>query len=427
MLNKNDLITGQISRLAFGGNGILRHENFVIFVPFTAPEDFLSCKIKEINKNYASGEIVEIIKPSTKRLEPLCPYFGSCGGCQLQHIAYKEQLVHKREVVEDALKKIAQLNHIDVRPVEPAKEQWSYRRHITLNLRPSLQGYEVGYVAADNYSLLCVEQCPIFTSKDNPIFKQIKEIARSLESGKENARVVIMKADYERFILLFHFKELPRNFDAVFSHSVSRPFLQGVIASSLRKVKSYGDVTITLPILDLNIASSPHAFVQNHPEQSLKIYDAIKNLAQAADARKALDLYCGIGITTLLMGRAGMPCLGIENNKEAIRLAAENAKINKIHNVRFIHGKVEDSLNSTQNVDFILANPPRTGMNEEVLQKLLKIAPENIVYVSCMPATLARDLKLLCQKYDILICQPYDMFPQTAHVEIFVHLTKKIK
>ena len=163
----DDLLTGTVSNIAFGGEGIIRNEGLVTFIPYAAIGDQLSYRIKEQKKNFAKGEIVNILQPSPQRTEPLCPYYGICGGCQLQHVNYDAQLEYKRQWVEDALKRQAGFTNITVPAVTPTEQQWTYRRRISLTLKADFNHYLVGYINIDHTTLVEVDQCPIFLAKED--------------------------------------------------------------------------------------------------------------------------------------------------------------------------------------------------------------------------------------------------------------------
>ena len=417
MLQPHDIITGDIESLAFGGEGILRHEGFVIFVPFAAPGDRIKCRIQRVKKNYAFAEIVEIVQKSPQRVEPRCPYFGRCGGCQLQHISYEGQLEQKRIWVEDALLRIGKFSTVTVSPVVPATPHWAYRRHIDLHLQPTDKGYRAGYIEVDNRSLIEVEECVIFLPQENPLLKQVQEVVKQLiPASADPAKLTILK----ECVLHFHFKELPPNAQEVFQNA-RYPNWKAVILSSSRKTLTFGKQELSCTIEGLNIHFTSTVFMQNHPEQSLNIYRKISELAKGAP--DILDLYCGIGISSLLLARQGSKVTGIEYNQKSIDCAVRNARSNHLLNAHFQKGAVEEILPTISIPDFVILNPPREGLDPRVIEILKKQRPKQILYISCLPSTLARDLRLL--GYRIAACQPYDMFPQTAHVETLVHLVRQ--
>jgi 23S rRNA (uracil1939-C5)-methyltransferase len=355
-LKPGALVEGVIEKLGFGGVGLLRHHGFVIFICFCLPQEKVIVEIEKVYKNYATAKLIKIVLPSPNRVQPKCKVFGICGGCQLQHLSYEEQLKHKEEVVNDSIKKIAKIDspHISI---IPSPKIWAYRRHITLKR----QGEKAGFIGVDNKTFIEIDECPIF---DNNKFELLPGQTKLFKSNE-------------------HVHQ----------------------------------------IMDLTIFSSPNAFIQNHKEQSEAIYKDVVNKILNINPRKVLDLYCGIGITSILIAKNSIDCLGIELNKEAIELAKKSANYNKVDKVKFLAAPVEKVIHSQEKFDVILVNPPRTGLDKKAIEGIKKINPEHIFYISCMPQTLARDVQLL--GYDIIQGSCYDMFPQTAHVETLLHLQRK--
>lgn len=424
-----DNFTGEVTGLAFGGEGIIRQDRLVVFVPFTAPGDVVSYRITKKKKNFASGALLNIATPSPLRIAPRCPYFGTCGGCQLQHLDYKAQLDYKQQCVADSVQRIGHLSPETVAPAVAAKQQWAYRRHVTFQLIASVDSFKMGYIAADNTSLLEVSSCPIFVEPGNPIVEDMRSLISQLKgTDGNNGRVTVLKLDNEGYAFHFQFERLPEGCEPLFEQALKRyPTWQGIVVTTPKKTLVFGTVAPTLAIDNLIFTFSPRAFIQNHPEQSLNIYRSIRDIAMAAGARKVVDLYCGIGISSLLLAKQGMEVVGVEYNKEAIALANGNAIKNGIGTATFVQADVKRvirDLLKKNRPDLIVVNPPRTGMDPAVVQALADSGAREIIYISCMPSTLARDLAVLCkEKYRLASCQPYDMFPQTAHVETVVRLT----
>lgn len=419
-------LKGLITSLAFGGEGIVRNEGFVIFIPFALPGDYVAYRILEKKKNFARGELIEVITKSPQRIDPLCPYFGICGGCQFQNLTYEGQLTYKRQFVEDALKRIGGLTFSEVLPVIPSKS-WAYRRHVQLTLLPKDNFFQAGYYSLDNSTLVPISQCPIFEKQENEIFKIIQEFTGRLSSeDNDKARLTLLKQE-EKYILEFAFKKLPTNASTLTEEFLNKyPVWKGVILTEPGKILKFGRPQPSLVIEDLHFDFSLGAFIQNHPEQSLNIYRMIRDLAEGSSPKSILDLYCGIGISSLLLAKKGFKVTGVEWNKEAIEMAIDNGKKNGLQQAVFIQADVKKALKEAlkkAKPEFILVNPPRVGMDKSVLEGLLTSHAKEIIYVSCMPSTLARDLSILCkEKYAILTIQPFDMFPQTSHIETLVHL-----
>lgn len=429
MLEIGQVIEGTIETIAFGGEGILRYQGFVVFIPFTAVGDQILCRVTEVKRSYAKAILIELIRESETRTKPLCPYFGVCGGCQLQHLKHDAQLKYKLNSVTDALKRIGHLKFPEFRII-PATLNWSYRRHITLHLRPKNEGFEAGYIGQDHHSLVVIKTCPIFNTRDDPIIKQVQLWVEKIPNPlRQEGRLTILKNQKQQYILSFQFGHEftidQKIFQTFFQHS---PFLSGVMIQTPKKTIAIGEVICEEKIEEMSVHFSPQTFIQNHPEQSLNIYKQICQIASQLGQLHILDLYCGFGVASLLLGRKGHSVTGIELNPDAIRFAKENADLNHIKNVHFIQGDVEEILlrwlNKNQ-VDFIMMNPPRHGLTKKIIKILMESSVQSLIYVSCMPSTLARDLACLSDLYIIEEGRVYDMFPQTAHVETLVYMKRK--
>lgn len=429
MLVLNQVIEGEIETIAFGGEGILRYRGFVIFVPFTAVGDRIVCQITELKRSFAKATLIELKRSSSYRTDPLCPYFGNCGGCQLQHLNQQAQLKYKLMAVTDALKRIG---HLSFPPfsIVPAVANWAYRRHITLHLRPKGETFEAGYIGQDDQSLVVVETCPIFNEAHHPILKEVQQLVRQIPNPSQiEGRLMILKNHHHQFILSFQFESpipLPtKTFQETLQQS---PNLASISMQTPTESISLGDPYCEEKIERVTFRFSPQTFIQNHPEQSLNIIHQICELVEQSRPHHILDLYCGFGLTSLFIAKQGYPVTGIEVNPKAIQFAQENTAFNRLKNVHFLQGDVEKVLPrwlKTHQANLMIVNPPRQGLTKRVIQTLLKASAETLIYVSCMPSTLARDLHLLCDYYQIKEGKVYDMFPQTAHVETLVYLRRK--
>ena len=421
---------GQVLTLSSEGQGILRHHNLVVFVPFTAPGDSVQYTIVHQKKNFAQGKLLEVLDPSPHRTMPLCRYYGACGGCQLQHMTYEAQLESKRQIIEDALRRIGKITDVSIPPVIPAKLNWAYRRHITLKIRPEGDTLVAGYIAVDNHSLIPVQHCPIFIPESDPSIQQVQSLLKNLSSnGFAIGSAILFKTESGQMILSLNFeKEIEFDAEIMANFLKQYPQWMGVCIHAGEKKWAWGNCQSIITVNEMRFVCSPNVFTQNHPEQSLKIYQQISQIVASKPKAKVLDLYCGIGITSLLIAKQGRDVIGVEYNKESIELAQENARMNYLSTVRFIQGDVDHVLRQQLKKkipDIIVVNPPRTGLTPVVIDEILKRRPQEILYVSCMPSTLARDLQQLCSKdYKLSFVQPYDMFPQTNHVETLVHLTR---
>lgn len=423
-----EILKGYVDAMASKGQGIIRHNGLVTFTPFTAPGDKIQYELIQMKKNYALGKLVQVQEPSESRIPARCPYFGTCGGCQLQHINYASQLEYKREWIEDALNKIGKLK-VSVPSVTPAKQQWVYRRRVNLFLKYSKGSFKTGYFATDNTSILEVQSCPIFIDEKDPILKTTQELCSQLKCKDHfDARLTILK-DGEKYLLHFNFRTLPENaYDLLSSFLEKHSFISGILASSKIKFLQFGISETTCQVAGLTFNLNTKTFIQAHPEQSENIYQEIKNLSIQLNPKEILDLYCGIGISTLLLAKQGFKTTGVESSPESIKFATANALKNGLTDTQFITAdvkKVLAQLLHDQKPDFVIVNPPREGLSFQVNYILQNSKIEYLLYISCMPSTLARDLKLLCEKgFRIFSIKAFDMFPQTIHVETMVLLVR---
>lgn len=412
------MITGTIEALAFGGSGILRDDRHVIFVPFTAPGDKITARILKQKKRHAEGKLVTLLEASQERVTPQCPHFGICGGCQLQHLNTTAQLAAKRQFIQDSLR---HLQAISVPPITPPSHSFAYRQHIRLHLHRTEPNapLQLGYMNLAEH--VPISHCPIFTANDDPLFQHLSAFLQtpawnSISTG--HLRILKQQKGYLIVIQLEHF---PADLIAACPKALS-PTIAGIILASPTPIH-FGHTECHWN----QIQFSPFGFIQNHPEESLHLYQFILDQIPS-NTRSALDLYCGVGITTLMLGKRGIQTVGVESHAETIQWAKKNAATHQVDSVSFHVGTAEKlgkKLLESNSCDWVLVNPPRIGLAPSVVSALIQSAPEGIVYVSCMPPTLARDLKTLLEGgYRIQKIQGFDLFPQTTHVETVVVLTK---
>jgi 23S rRNA (uracil1939-C5)-methyltransferase len=424
------MIEGEITGFTSEGQGILRQNNFVVFVPFTALHDKVTVELTEKKKSYGIGQLLDILEPSLSRIDPRCVYYENCGGCQFQHINYEAQLEAKRLIVENALKRIGKFEQIDVPPVISTTLNWAYRKHVTLHLRAEDQKFSMGFIAQDNHSLVEVEGCPIFIDEKDSLIQEVRTFISNFKPLKAiRGTAVLFKATHEKLILKLDFDQTVQfKADDVKDFLAKHPRFLGISLQQKDQHVTWGEIHTYLKINGMDFICSPFVFTQNHPEQSVKIYHQILKSFENDTPSKILDLYCGIGISSLLLAQKHATVCGIEYTPQAVEFAKQNAIYNGIKNAQFLQGDVEEILMhqlKKETFDLIVTNPPRIGMTPGVIEQILQKKPKAILYISCMPSTLARDLQLLCKEsYKIEFIQPYDMFPQTSHVETVVKLVK---
>lgn len=421
---KTDMrLNGAITTLAFGGKGILRSaDQFVVFVPFTAPGDLIECRLTRVKKNYAEGDLLKVITPSKDRVAPLCPYFGKCGGCQLQHLSYDAQSEYKRLNVEEAIRRIYPDVHVTL---SKATKIWGYRTHVTMTLKPEAAGYQAGYFTVDNKTLIEAVVCPIFCSSNDPVLSTLNAMAHELiPQDRFDGKVKVIKDKNQKYVFNFHFKKLPSNFAATAKKYLSE-HVAGISGNSIKETVTFGKITTSILVDGKKFFTHPDAFLQAHPEQSALIYSEIKNIFQ--NVQLLIDLYSGIGITSILAAPLVKEVIGVEYNKKAVELAKMNAKSHNAGNATFKAMKVEDEIQSClmKNPEAAIVNPPREGLDPFVAKCLAESKIQRLVYLSCQPATLARDLHVFKENgFAISKAQAFDMFPQTGHIETLVTLKK---
>lgn len=420
------MITGAIDAVAFGGEGILRHEGIVVFVPFAVPADRVEVEVTEVKKSFARGKVVKLLKPSGARIEPKCGHFGVCGGCQLQNLPYEQQLAIKHDFVTQSLSRIGKIKDVAVNPVIGTKAQWDYRRVVKLHFSFAHDNLTLGFVNQSSDALVNVKNCPIFKNDPSLWDSLHAYLLRCIENSPISSGTLSLFKNSERFV--GHLK-LEFGFVAsVLQGAQPLPdFFQGFVISFNSDHHSIGDTSLKLAEQGRDFTYTVHSFVQNHEEQSAKINSHISELVAKRGAKSVFDLYCGFGVNAILLAKSGAQVTAVESNPDSIRLAKQNADLNGAV-VDFVCDDVARFIKNgiaKNKPDLVIVNPPRTGLSPSVAKALSASDCPDIIYVSCMPQTLARDLAVLISGgYSISECQPYDMFPQTTHVETLVSLRR---
>jgi len=371
-LTLNQKITLNITSLAHGGSGVGRYQDFVIFVPFTCPEDEVQVEITSLKKNYGEGRLVNIITASPHRTPPPCPVFGQCGGCQWQHIRYEEQLKQKQGIIESALKRTAREEGIEIRPIIPSPKVLHYRNRSEFQI----EGSKIGFFERGSHSLVEFDQCYIADQKINLELKKLKGT--------------------------------------------------GYLFS--KKVKIYLNQDEMVRSLNLNSPGEDLGFSQVNTLQNKNIQDyLIKELSKPQKHNgQILDLYCGQGNFSFPLNDLGWRVRGVDSNAQGIQVANKAGRSGVTFSVGDVSCEVKKLLKKKEVFDVILMDPPRTGVDKNLLPLIHELQPETLIYISCNPTTFARDWERFkkISQYKIHTLQPFDMFPQTFHVEL-VAIAKK--
>src|SRR5690554_288904 len=440
-----DEITVQIDSISNRGEGVASIDGYTVFVPFAAPEDVVLVEIISVKKNYCRGLIKEIVKAGIRK-EPKCPWFGQCGGCNLQHLDYQEQLRIKTETTQTTLNKIGGIDPALVRNTISTRP-WNYRNKMQAPVAIYDGDITAGLYRPRSNELVPVEECVIQHNPNNELTRITAEIARECKlapwtGGKGLLRHIVTKhseaTGQSLLVLVVAQLDFPGRGQFLQKLRQALPDLETLVLNENprpanvilgdREEIIWGPGYIIDTIGDLQFKISARSFWQVNPQGAQKIYQQAKDYARLTGKETVLDIYCGTGSIGLYLANKAKKIIGIESNLSAVQDARDNARLNDIENAEFHAGKAEEVLPKMAkdtDADVVILDPPRKGCAEPLLEAVIQISPRWIVYVSCNPATLARDLKLLEGKsYQVQEVQPVDMFPHTSHVECLVLMSR---
>ena len=397
-----------IDRIAAGGDGIGRANDLVVFVPRSAPGDRLRVRL-ETKKRFARGTIEEVLEPSASRVDPLCYHYrvDRCGGCQLQHMSYAAQLEAKRGIIRDSLTRIGK-RAVDLPEIAASEHQWRYRRKLTLTMRrPPGGDWVIGLHPYDDpVGVFQLADCPITDEKVLNIWREVMDARRLFPPGDE-LRASVRLLDVGAAVVMEGGESWPRR-DDFFAAVPSVTALWWKPANRARTL-----------VAERGRTWASASFAQINAQTAASLHDYVLGRARAHRPRTAVDAYAGSGATAIPLAADGISVTAIESDRDA----AERCGAQLPEGSRAIAARVEDALADVLPADVVLINPPRLGLHERVTQILeaQSARPRALIYVSCDPATLARDLTRL-PHYQIASMKAFDMFPQTAHVETVCEL-----
>lgn len=442
-----------IDSLSDSGDGVGRWQGRVVFVANTVPGDRLRVRLTRVKSTYGHGKRVEILQPSPDRIRPACIVADKCGGCQWQAVAYAQQLQAKELQVKSALERIGGFDTIPMQPVLAAAKTLGYRNKATYPLARGTGGaVKAGYYRKGTHQIVNLNQCPIQQGPLDPLLvaakAAIKERGWSLyNENKHQGRLRhlalrVGENTGQTMLTLVTTGYLPDIKEQAEQWLSAHPDLVGVCLNINPKQTNrvFGEETRCLagqPYLDelflgLRLRIQPTTFFQVNTVQAERLVQLVLDHLNLQGNETVIDAYCGIGTLALPLAQRTARCVGIESQAEAVAQARQNAALNGLKNTEFFVGAVEDllqeiSAQQSSPVDVVVMDPPRKGCDRTVLEALATIKPARIVYMSCNPATLARDLKILCDSgYRLTRVQPADFFPQTAHVECVAFLEQAI-
>lgn len=448
---KNKTYTLEITSLGHSGEGVGRYEGFTIFVPYALPGETIETKIMEVKKNYARGKMTGIKITSPSRCIPKCPIYYQCGGCQLQHVAYEEQLVLKRQTVVDAVARIGKLSNVVIHKTLGAREPWYYRNKMQLPIGTIAGKVAVGCFAQGTHNIINMEHCFIQQEGNNIVAQSVQQIVTELgistydeQTGTGVMRHVLgrvgKKTDEVMIVLVTATPDLPKQAEVIEELRQRVPNLVSIIHNvntkqtntilGNRTTTLWGKEAITDKIGKLTFTISPRSFFQVNTVQAEVLYNKAVEYAGLTGQETVIDAYCGTGTITLFLAEQAKKVYGIEIVEPAIRDAKVNAQVNNIHNVEFTVGDATHIMPRMfkQGIrpEVVVVDPPRAGCEKQVLETFVAMEPKRIVYVSCNPSSLARDLAILEEYgYETKEIQPVDMFAQSYHVECVALIVKK--
>ena len=444
MLSKDKMYVVDIVDIGQGGVGIGKFEGFTVFVDGGLVKDKIKVKITKSKKNYAVGDIVEIIEPSPYRVERKCSKeLKDCGGCQIQELDYQEQLNIKTNEVKQVISRIGKLEDVVVHPALGMEEPFRYRNKAQFPIQKVDGSPVIGFYKKKSHDIIPTDQCIIQHDVNDKIIKIIKTYIRaykvSVYDEKTHTGVLrhlVTKVGFTSkevmVVLVANGRKLPylNELASVLKENipgfktlvvnVNREKTNVILGNENRVI--YGDGKINDNIGDLVFEISPLSFFQVNPVQTEVLYNKALEYAALGENDTVFDIYCGIGTISLFLAQRAKKVYGIEIVEEAIKDAKRNAEINNLDNVEFYVGKAEDVVpkmyKQGKRGNVVVVDPPRKGCDEKVLDTIVSMQPDRVVYVSCNPSTLARDLAYLNEKgYKSLEVQPVDMFPHSVHIE----------
>jgi len=433
------------------GMGVAKIDGKAIFIDKVLQEEIVDCKIIADKKNYFLGEVLHIQKNSPHRTEPFCPIFHLCGGCNLQHLSYEEQLRYKNKIVLESLERIGKIDNFKLEKIIGMTEPRAYRNKGEFPI--DSEQLQAGFYKKKSKTIVHTEVCGIqnpLSDRARNVFTNVYPYLSHLISrvSKENKLMIILvsedRALYESLrlskeektenkkahIFLSLLDEIQKNLPEVTSlyfnykpqnhyRSIGYDFIH--LAGEKKLIENIGSLSFEI---------SPQSFFQVNTKQTEVLYNIVKNYASLSGNETIVDLYCGIGTIGLYLASHAQKIIGVESVKEAVENAKANAKRNSIPNAQFIHSRAEHALEKiTEPIDLLIVDPPRAGLEEKLIKEIIKKNPKKIIYVSCNPASFSRDIKRLREKssenYSLTKLQAIDMFPHTTHVESVVLITRK--
>lgn len=448
-VKKNDRKTVYIEDLTHDGSGVAKVDGYPLFIKGALPNETATIHVLKTLKKYGFAKVVEIIEPSPDRVEAPCIYFGKCGGCQLQHLSYEGQLKWKENMVRNVMKRIGKID-APVLPVKGMDDPWNYRNKSQIPFSMSKTGPIAGFFKQRSHEIVDMERCIIQVEEADAMMANLKKELENFglqpyneETHEGMLRHVVIrkgKATGEVMVVLVTKNhKLPKKAETIELIQKLVPNVTSIVqnVNSQKTNVILGNETITLwgqdtiedTIGDVRFEISARSFYQVNPIQTEVLYKQALDYANLTGSETVIDAYCGIGTISLFLAQQAKYVMGVEIVEQAIEDAKQNAKLNGFENTYFEAGPAEEVIprwySEGKTADVLVVDPPRKGCDEALLNTIIEHKPKRVVYVSCNPATLARDLRILEDGgYKTKEIQPVDMFPQTMHVELVALMSR---
>jgi 23S rRNA (uracil1939-C5)-methyltransferase len=450
LVKKNEVYTIDITGMTHEGQGVGRIDNFTVFVDGPIEGEKVEIKIIKVKTSYAIGKLLKVLEPSADRTEPFCPSYKRCGGCSLQHMNYEAGLKFKTGIVRENIRRIGGLEGVVVHDAIGMEQPLNYRNKAQYPVGRYKDGVRAGFYAKKSHEIIDCSTCGIQHSVSDRVRDIVKEFIEENGistydeiTGEGLVRHIMTRVGFKTgevmVVLVINGRNIPGQKKLSEKLVKEIPEIKSIVLNVNAKktnvilgdenIVVYGRDTITDYIGDFKFNISPLSFFQVNPIQTEVLYTKALEYAQLTGEETVFDLYCGIGTISLFLSQKAKKVYGVEVVEAAINDAKENARVNGVENAEFIVGEAEKVIPEMYDrgirADVVVVDPPRKGCDEAVLKTLVDMKPERIVYVSCNPATLARDLKYLAEGgFEVREVQPVDMFPWTYHVECVVLMSR---
>lgn len=388
----------KIEKISHQGKGIGKIDEKIIFIPNTCKGEEIKVEITKDTKNYMEGKIVELLKKSEDRVEFSCPYYNKCGGCSLAHIKYDKQLEIKKEIVKNIFERYVGIT-IEPKILESI-DKLHYRNKVVMHVEKD----KMGFYQEESNELVPIDKCLLLNEEIN---KTIWALSMNLEVA--NLKDITIRGNGDSTLVKFTGNEKLNNDNAIFFGKKS--ILDQKATDELK------ENAIVFKLGEYKFAVTADAFFQVNTKQAINLYNKVRDYAKLDKINTALDLYCGTGTIGIYISDLCNKVVGVEINKESIKCANYNKLLNKVDNIEFIEGDVSTVINNEMHPDLIVVDPPRSGLDDKTISTIKQIKPKRIIYVSCDPMSLARDINNLSEEYELKDIELLDMFPNTYHVE----------